>query len=380
MAFNFNISWQKPLSVTRDVTGNWFYEVFSSVKSRRKTNIERLNMVRTNPALASIFINNADIFSSGKVIQGKDNNNFLESYMSKPNIWQNWNQFFWDYMYYIQGGTVYQYYDKSSMSIMFLDPSRIIWGKSLLDKIKTFILSRKSYNEIIKGTIDYSNEDGTVIQIPLKDVKVYFDVSNAGNKNKFEGISRLECLDKVVYNIEKALDSKSSNLEYSEKFFVSGVKKTQTVGLDSIPMGDTEKESIESAINGGKKLHATKSPLELKRFVDDLAKLKLGDSIKDDFSMIASVYNFPKELLAIFQDGVTYENQEKAIGRHISQFHYPKGVLLMEGLMETLGLKDLKYSFEHLPYNQVFEIDRQTVLSLKLDNEIKAKQNGIEIK
>lgn len=380
MAFNFNISWQKPISVTRDVTGNWFYEVFSSVKSRRKTNIERLKMVRTNPALASIFINNADIFSSGKVIQGKENDKFLESYMPKPNVWQNWNQFFWDYMYYIQGGTVYQYYDKASMSIMFLDPTRIIWGKSLLDKIKTFILSRKSYNEIIKGTIDYSNEDGTVIQIPFKDIKVYFDVSNAGNKNKFEGISRLESLDKVVYNIEKALDSKSSNLEYSEKFFVSGVKKTQTVGLDSIPMGDTEKESIESAINGGKKLHATKSPLELKRFVDDLAKLKLGDSIKDDFSLIASVYNFPKELLAIFQDGTTYENQEKAIGRHISQFHYPKGVLLMEGLMETLEVKDLKYSFEHLPYNQVFEVDRQTVLSLKLDNEIKAKQNGIEIK
>lgn len=380
MAFNFNISWQKPISVTRDVTGNWFYEVFSSVKSRRKTNIERLKMVRTNPALASIFINNADIFSSGKVIQGKENDKFLESYMPKPNVWQNWNQFFWDYMYYIQGGTVYQYYDKASMSIMFLDPTRIIWGKSLLDKIKTFILSRKSYNEIIKGTIDYSNEDGTVIQIPFKDIKVYFDVSNAGNKNKFEGISRLESLDKVVYNIEKALDSKSSNLEYSEKFFVSGVKKTQTVGLDSIPMGDTEKESIESAINGGKKLHATKSPLELKRFVDDLAKLKLGDSIKDDFSLIASVYNFPKELLAIFQDGTTYENQEKAIGRHISQFHYPKGVLLIEGLMETLEVKDLKYSFEHLPYNQVFEVDRQTVLSLKLDNEIKAKQNGIEIK
>lgn len=337
-------------------------------------------MVRSNPALASIFINNSDIFSSGKVIQGKDNDKFLESYMPKPNVWQNWNQFFWEFMYYIQGGTVYQYYDRASMSIMFLDPTRIIWGKSSLDKIKTFILSRKSYNEIIKGTIDYSNEDGTVIQIPLKDIKVYFDVSNAGNKNKFEGISRLESLDKVVYNIEKALDSKSSNLEYSEKFFVSGVKKTQTVGLDSIPMGDTEKESIESAINGGKKLHATKSPLELKRFVDDLAKLKLGDSIKDDFSMIASVYNFPKELLAIFQDGTTYENQEKAIGRHISQFHYPKGVLLMEGLMETLGVKDLKYSFEHLPYNQVFEVDRQTVLSLKLDNEIKAKQNGIEIK
>lgn len=378
MGFNFNISWQKPLSIERDSDGRWFTEIFSSFRSRKKTNIERFNQIKTNPALATIFINNADIFSSGKVIQGKDNDKFLSSVMPKPNFFQTWNQYFWDYMYYIQSGTAYQYNDKSSNTTQWLDPTKIIWSKSFLEKVKVFILSKKSYNEIINESIGYQIANDLKINIPIKDIKVYFDVSNAGNQNKFQGISRLESLDKAVYNIEIALDSKGSNLEYSEKFFVSGAKNNKTTGIESLQMGETEKNSIENAIKSGRKLQATKSPLELKRFVDDLAKLKLGDSIKEDFSLIAGVYNYPKELLPIFQEGTTYENQEKATGRHIAQFHSPKGVLLMEGLMDVFGYKDLTYSFSHLPYNQVFEESREKVRGMKIDNEIKIKDSGIK--
>ena len=45
MGFNFNISWQKPLSIERDSDGRWFNEIFSSFRSRKKTNIERFNQI-----------------------------------------------------------------------------------------------------------------------------------------------------------------------------------------------------------------------------------------------------------------------------------------------------------------------------------------------
>ena len=49
-------------------------------------------------------------------------------------------------------------------------------------------------------------------------------------------------------------------------------------------------------------------------------------------------------------------------------------VVLFEFLFD---LKDLRYEFNHLMFNQVFEKERQEVMKLKIENEVLAKTNNI---
>ena len=144
-------------------------------------------------------------------------------------------------------------------------------------------------------------------------------------------------------------------------------------------MGEPEKASIDASLRSDKNVHVTKTPIDLKRFVDDLYKLRLDDSVKADFSLVCAVYGMPKEVADIIAEGSTYENQEKAIGRHVDYFHSAKAKDLMEGLMDEFGWTDLKYSFEHLSFNQVFEVEKQTRIKLKLENEKLAKELNVKL-
>ena len=55
----------------------------------------------------------------------------------------------------------------------------------------------------------------------------------------------------------------------------------------------------------------------------------------------------------------------------------PAGDDLMEEFEFLFQLKDLRYEFSHLMFNQVFEKERQEVMKLKIENEVLAKTNNI---
>ena len=110
---------------------------------------------------------------------------------------------------------------------------------------------------------------------------------------------------------------------------------------------------------------AVKSMIDIKRYVENIANLKLDESFQADLMAVGSMYGVPKELLDTIAKGSTYENQEKALIRHISYTIQPKADDFANGLETYFGYdkekKDLTLTFDHLPCMQVAEAERATV-------------------
>jgi hypothetical protein len=381
MGFNLNFSFgnNAPQTIERDLSGNFFYEVLNQNAnlSNFKNDKEKLNVVLSNPAALKVFALNCDLFSLGK-INTPTETDFLYSQRKKPNFKQNWTQFLWDYMFFMQLGTAYLWTPNNQLNetspIQWLNPANIEFDTNIVDKLNSLILSKITYSDIIKGTIKY-NIGNTSKVIPISEITPFYDLTNSISDNSFKGISRLDALYKVISNSENALNAKNINLEFSQKF----VATAKNDSLESVNMTDVEKRNIEGVVRSSKSVHAIKKPIEIKRFVDDIARLKLDECFYNDYFMIGSMYGIPKDILESNLKGSTYENQEKATNRHVEYVLKPKGQLLTDTFEEKFNYSELFMSWEHLAFNQVFEKERQEVIKLKLDNKILADANNINL-
>lgn len=384
---SFSFTWgQQPTTVERDSSGNWNYEIFSPVANNRSRFISefvKLNTILNSPACLKVFSLNCDLFSLGKINTQKDLD-VLYNLSKKPNPKQTWTQFFWDYMFWIQTGTAYLWNPAGKMlndntGIQWLNPAYIVWDTSLLQKLQGLIFSQTTFKEVLKGTLSYNLPNGQRKQIPLNEITPFFDLTNGVSGNFYKGASRIDALYKIIVNSESGLDAKNINLEYSQKFMAS--QKSES--LTDVNMSDTEKESIEGSIRSSKTLHAIKKPIDVKRFVDDIGKLKLDEQYLNDFYTIGNMFGIPKDILeaSLNGKGSTYENQEKSMGRHCEYVMKPKGQMLTDELkaMFVNIPQDTEMSWNHLAFNQVFEIDRQNVIAAKLNNIILAKDAGVKI-
>jgi hypothetical protein len=376
MGFNFNFGFgnNTPQIIERDSSGNIFFEIFSGTHaSKFKSEQDKINTVLSNPAVLKVFALNCDLFSLGKI-----NDDFLYTQRKKPNFKQNWTQFLWDYMFFTQLGTAYLWTPNNKLNetspIQWLNPANIEFDTNIIDKINNLILSNITYKELIKGTIKY-NFGNTTKLIPLSEITPFYDLTNSVSDNSFKGISRIDALYKIISNSENALNAKSINLEFSQKFVAS----SKSESLESVNMTDTEKQSIEGIVRSNKTVHAIKKPIDIKRFVDDIARLKLDECFYNDYFMIGSMYGIPRDVLEANLKGSTYENQEKAVNRHVEYVLKPKGQMLTDSFEDLFNYSDLVMSWEHLSFNQVFERERQEVIKLKLENEILAKENNINL-
>lgn len=369
--------------------GEWFYQLFSSdnIAVKLKTEKKRLNAVLNNPAALKVFKLQCDMFSLAEITavskSGKlRENDPLHKHLKRPNVYQTQRQFLWDYMFWTMLGTSYLYTSSKVLndntSQYFLDPTRFVWTEELLNKMDKNIISKQSYNDNLKLTIDYYNLDGTWSKYQLKDIKPFFDLSN-GVGNWFRGNSAVDALYKVITNSEKGLDAKAVNLDFSAKYFASGTHKEDDIY--GSPMGDTEKNSIEKSFSKNKPVHATKSNVTLQRFVDDIAALKLDEGYFADYFIIGGMYGIPRDVLEANLTGSTYENQEKARASYVDYCLRPKGEDLMNGLEQIFGYDerniDLHISWNHLGFMQVVERDRASLKMSKLNNLNMAKEMGV---
>jgi len=391
MAYNFSLfNFSQPISAERDTAGNWFYSLFSS-KDNFKNIIsekDKLDLILKNPASLKVFKLNCDLFSLGKVYSSKDGKllepNILKQLQPKPNKHQTWNQFKWDYMFYSMLGTAYLWrsnntnLQSSETKFYWLNPAKMEFSKSLLEKLDKMTLSQSSYNELERETIKYRFEDGTKITIPLSQITPFFDLSNSVSGNWYKGNSAIDALYKVIVNNNETLTSQNINLRYSAKFGVTGQQDPNNIS--QIPMSNIEKNDIESKVNGSKSVHAFKSKVDINRFVSDIANLKLDDQYLNQYFVIGSMYGIPRDVLeANIKGGSTYENQEKATGKHISYALQPKGDDLFEWFAGFTGI-EMKISWRHLPFMQVFERDRAEVNKMKAETLKILIDSGIEPK
>ena len=391
MGFSFNMSFggnqREPLSIDTDNAGNIFYTMFSSSSALGKVipDADKLRIVLNNPALLKVIALDCDIFSLGKINQYQDGKikevDFLYSETKKPNMFQSWTQFDYDYKFWLNiFGTAYLYNPNNSKilnensNIQWLNPCNFQWDSSLIQKLQALVLSKQSYNDIFKNSVLYRFDNGDSKWIKLSEITTFHDLTNAGSNNPMKGYSRIDALYKVIKNSELALDAKSINLEFAQKYLVAGQADPDNVS--QMPMSETEKLSIEEKMRSNKKVHAIKSMIDIKRFVEDIGKLKIDESFYNDYFMFGTMFNIPRDILEANLRGSTYENQEKSMARLIEYCEAPKGQMLTDWLENQYGYQDIRMSWSHLMFNQIFEKERAERVGLQLDNIIKVKDAG----
>lgn len=386
-SFGFGGNQREPINIETDVAGNIFYTMFSSSTAVGKIipDADKLKIVTNNPALLKVIALDCDIFSLGKINKYENGKvkeyDFLYSLSKKPNIIQNWTQFLWDYKFWLDiFGVAYLYNPNDSAvisdnnSLQWLNPCNIVWEATTVNKLKAFFFSNSSYKEVLKNTVTYRFDNGESKLIRLDEIVPFYDLTNAGNQNPISGYSRIDALYKIIQNSELALDAKAINLEFAQKYMVAG--KSDPENVSQLPMSETEKVDIESKVRSNKKVHAVKSMINIKRFVEDIGKLKLDESFYNDYFMFGTMYNIPREILDANLRGATYENQEKAMARLVEYCLAPKGQMLTDWFESQFNLQDIRMSWGHLMFNQVFEKERAERVGLQLENIQKAKDLG----
>lgn len=149
-----------------------------------------------------------------------------------------------------------------------------------------------------------------------------------------------------------------------------------------MPMGEDEKRSIEQKVNGKKNVHAVKSMIDIKRFVENIASLKLDDIGLAQYFLIGSAYGIPKDVLEAFNSG-TYENQEKARGAFVSYCLQPKGNLFFGAHANFFGYdkdgKSIVIDWEHLPFMQVFAKERAETKKTNSETLLNLMKAGVNL-
>ena len=318
-----------------------------------------------------------DLFSLGEIKvldksgQPIENDPFL-TLINQPNPFQTKSQFLWDYMFWQMLGTAYCYCDsevveKPDNRLYFLDPSKIEWPKSLSDDRDKLIFSSDTFKKTQKTTnLTYRYFDNSTYKFPLNRLIISTDLTN-GTGNWYKGASRIDALYKVITNSEEALNAKNINVRYSGKFMVAGTSDPNDT--TRLPLGEEEKQDIETKMNGSKQVHAMKSLIEIKRFVENMKVLELGDAFMEDYYIIGLEYGIPRDVLEASATGSTYENQEKARMAHISYCLQPKGNELMNAFERKFGYVDgrnIVMDWSHLPLTAVFEEAKAKVKESKI--------------
>lgn len=348
----------------------------------------KIQTVFSNPAVLRIFKLQCDLFSLGKVYvyrNGKEvpNDPFIDR-INNPNPFQTREQFLWDFMFWKMLGNNYCYVDSDSVSaesnkMYHLDPAKIQWPDYFSKMRDKLILSNQAVNQIKDTSIEYRYSDGTGTQIKWSRITHTSDLTN-GSGNWFKGRSAIDALYEIIANSRAGIRSKNINVRYAGKYMVAG--KADPENVTQMPLGNDEKRDIETKMNGRKSVHAVKSMIDIKRFIENANILKeLDESYKNDFFMIGSMYGIPKDVLEVYANGSTYENQEKARGAHVSYCLSPSGNQFMSMLAKRFGYttREIIIDWEHLPFMQVFAKERSEIEYKKTQSLLNLMKAGVKI-
>jgi hypothetical protein len=392
MGFNFNIGYNSnslPNYVERDSSGNWFYSILDSFSGKKRKGFKneqnKLDTILNNPAILKVFCFLSDTYSQVKIDKYQNDKlvekDFLYSYKKTPNDWQTWTDLFWEHRFWLAGGNAYLYVDANVW--YYLRPSGLEFTTEQIKEFSQISFSGKYKKDVINKTFKYRNENNVIQVLKFSNLHVFTDMSGGVSGNWLKGNSRLDALYQIAINSELALQSKGTNLKYTEKFLVSGQHDAKDTS--SRPMSETEKDSIEISLEKGRKVNATKSKVDMQQMVSNIDQLKLDQAFESDLIKVANMYGIPKDVIDILAKGSTYENQEKSLGKFINYNEMPKVQQMTDTYEVVLDEQDLRGSFKHLPFNSVFEVDkinnRKTELeSLKIAQELGVEQSIIQTK
>lgn len=351
--------------------------------------VKKLQAVLTNPAMLKVIALQCDLFSLGEIYLYKKKGTSVEKdplldFLANPNPMQSQSQMLWDFMFWDMLGTAYCYVDSDNIDrtnnrLYFLDPRKIEFPTSLDKQRDKLIFSESKLNEINRTAIVYRYDDGSTFEFPLSKLTVITDLSN-GTGNWWKSASRIDALYKIISNSEAALDSNNINTRFAGKFMVAGTADPNDV--TKMPLSETEKQDIEHKTNSEQQVHAVKSMIEIKRFVENMKNMELNQNYLAQYFLIGNMYGIPRDVLEAYQSA-TYENQEKARMSHISYSLQPKGNSFMAALAKRFGYDSkgwkLVIDWAHLPFMQVFEKDMALVQQTKISTFVNMLKNGVSL-
>lgn len=332
---------------------------------------EKLKVAFSNPALLKVISLQCDLFSMArpyvynkKGVEQPDDPAIER--INNPNPMQDRVSWLWCYMFWKCMGNAYLYMasdivERTNAPMYWLENHKMEWPTSLEKEKDKLILSTSKLNKILDTEIVYRYEDGTTVPIKLKQIISIQDLTN-GTGNWFKGFSKIDSLNKIITNSEEALNSENINLRYAGKFLVAGT--TDPNDTAKRIMAEDEKRDIEDKTNGPKQVHAIKSMIDIKRFVEDLKVLELDKAYLAKYFLIGTHFNIPRDILEAYTSS-TYENQEKAMARHVNYTMEPAGEVLGSMLGDRWGYNDrgwkIAFGWDHLPFTQVFEKERVAI-------------------
>ena len=369
-----------PATFKNELHGN--YDVIQLTTDELK-----INAMLSNPAFLKVVVTLCDLFSLGDVYVYKNGKQqktdpFLDM-IKKPNYFQGKQQFLWDFMFRSIVGNAYCAFESNQLKedniFYWLNTVNMKFPKEMEDIGGKLIYSKKAAETIGEYKIDVKDYNNNTNNIYWKNI-VYIPSLSNGLGSWFRSPSKIDALYDVIANSKTALEAKNINAKYSGKYMVSGQADANNV--HQMPMGEDEKKDIETKLNGRKKVHAVKSMIDIKRFVENASILEqLDKSYLTDYFIIGTLFGIPKDVLEGLNSS-TFENQEKARGALVSYCLQPLGNQLMNSLQNFFNVSDRNFviDWEHLPFMQVFAIERANAKTLTIDTFIKMKDAGIDLK
>lgn len=282
--------------------------------------------------------------------------------LQRPNPFQTGKQLRWDYFFRRSLGTGRLYVSSnnvlnSTTKMYMLDNAKMCYPTEMMQNSDKLILSDSKLKEWQKYKIEYKYKDGTSTHIENKDIINFFDLTNStGDWSSSPSV--ITALRKVIDNSEKALDALNTNLHMSGRFLAGG--KVGEGDVSKMMMGDNEKKTIEDMVMSKKKVHAIKDQVTISRFVENFNKLQLPETYTTQYFIIGSIFGIPRDVLEANLEGSTYENQIRAMQRHVEHTLKPSIDDFANGLEKHFGYddKDIVFSWDHLGLSQYAETER----------------------
>lgn len=368
--------------------GSYFYKTSEHGVnwSKATTDAQKLTTILENPAALYIFLLLPELFSMGKYKLYKGDKEIekhpLLDFLANPNPMQTESQFKWDYMFWRKLGTANLMFTSKILNeknkMYFLSSDSIEWSKFFKDNSRSLFISDSMERQMNKETIKYKTKNQT-ISFPYERLQQYFDISN-GLQGWFKSPSRVDALYKIIANSDNSLKSKNINALFTSKFLVAG--KAAVDNTSQLPMGESDKGSVESSmLDNGKSVHAVKTMVDVKRFIDNANVLgALDDAWKNDAFVLGKLLNIPKDVIEMLGDS-TYENQEKGRASIIGYCIQPDAEDFCQGMLKYFGLQKkfrLELDFSHLPFVQVNKREEAEANEKKANAFFKLVQAGAD--
>ena len=385
--FNFSIGRHRPSNyVERDRTGGFFYEInnaFKSLFNNGYSDLEKYEVAKTNPAVLFVFDFISKNYSQMKINEWQNDKikekNVIYSIQEKPNDWETWTDFLYNYAFNYCFGNVYLYKDKKSIYILNQNGINLT-SKQEKDFSRLSFSSYGNYSQknIKKGNFDYYDANGNKYILELSNLHIISDLSNSISGSWFKANSKLDALFQIIENVDLTTKAKYINTEFTGKFIVAG--QSDPANISELPLSNAEQKSIKESIRGKEQVIPVKSKVAIERFVSDLNNLGLDNSLIADIHVIGMMYGMSKDVIGIALEGSTYENKEKSFGAFVDYTLSPIAKQMTDLLESLFEKEDLRASWEDMPFNQVFKAEKVANIKIELESLKIAQELGLNAK